>query len=487
MSTSMLVVLLPVALTALLASVPSGADDVPYTVASWKAEGLGNHRVRLWVEGKAEAVWAHIEWRRRDLTPEKLETIVVEAASGKRVTNVVRADVNREFGDVVFEAPAAGEYFVYFMPYTESFVNWNFQTRYLAPDTKPDPVWVERNGLAAATLAQRLQSFPQAKVLAIQARSEFDRFDPMEVIATATETEELIAQHSGEPYLLFAEDRRYPVRMTDDLPLRWIRKGISSDFSGTAQRGEYYVFQVGVYAAREAIAEVKLAYSDLRTASGKAIPASAFHCINLGGTDWLGRVAKKTVAVPRGKVQALWIGVQVPADATAAEYAGTITVKAQGAPDRKLGLRLTVSPEVIADHGDNDLWRMSRLRWLDSTIGLDEEVAAPYTPLKVNGETLSCLGRELQFKADGLPQSVKSNGREVLAAPATFTMRRADLGEAASVVRPAAVTHKAPGVVTLKGQGSHGFLTYETATKMEADGYLTVATTVTATKAVLAM
>ena len=37
----------------------------------------------------------------------------------------------------------------------------------------------------------------------------------------------------------------------------------------------------------------------------------ALRCFNTGGVDWLGRSMRKTVSVPRGKVQALWIGVDV--------------------------------------------------------------------------------------------------------------------------------------------------------------------------------
>jgi hypothetical protein len=35
-----------------------------------------------------------------------------------------------------------------------------------------------------------------------------------------------------------------------------------------------------------------------------------------------------------------------------------------------VNIRVSASPPLY-DHGDNDVWRLSRLRWLDSTIGSD--------------------------------------------------------------------------------------------------------------------
>ena len=48
-----------------------------------------------------------LDHRRRDLEPEKKEILVYAAATGARVRNVVRVEVNREFGDLIFQ-PEAG-------------------------------------------------------------------------------------------------------------------------------------------------------------------------------------------------------------------------------------------------------------------------------------------------------------------------------------------------------------------------------------------
>lgn len=40
-------------------------------------------------------------------------------------------------------------------------------------------------------------------------------------------------------------------------------------------------------------------------------------------------------------------------------------------------------------NGDEDPYKMGRLRWLDSTLGVDEEVTKPFTNLTVTGTALS--------------------------------------------------------------------------------------------------
>lgn len=55
------------------------------------------------VDKPADAVLATIDWRRRDLNPEAKNLIVVDAATGERITNVCRFTIDRERGEVVFQ------------------------------------------------------------------------------------------------------------------------------------------------------------------------------------------------------------------------------------------------------------------------------------------------------------------------------------------------------------------------------------------------
>jgi len=74
-------------------------------------------------------------------------------------------------------------------------------------------------------------------VLEFQARTDFDSFYPMEVVATAQEVKSFLALHAAEPVLVVPEDRRFPIRMRDDLPKRWIDRGRAKLYGrGPAER-----------------------------------------------------------------------------------------------------------------------------------------------------------------------------------------------------------------------------------------------------------
>ena len=400
--------------------------DQLYGVGAWNADSLGNHRVVVSVDKKADAVLAKIEWRRRDQNPEAKNLIVVDAATGKRITNVCRFGINRESGEIVFQPQTVpGEYYIYYLKNVMSGSPYYPTVKYPAFENTASADWVKKNKLSG----KKAPSLPAAKVVQFQAINQLNSFYPMEVIATSNETNQLLKEHSGEKYILFTEDRKFPIRMTTDIPYKWIADNRHDFFNGQADQGEYYVFQLGVWAARAGVENLHVDFSALTNkATGEQIPASTFTCFNTGGTDVTGTLFEKKCSVEKGKVQALWIGTQLPDHLSAGTYQGTLTVSAANAESKTVKVTLNVTDNVIANHGDNEPWRHSRLRWLNSQIGFDDEVIAPYTPLVMKGKTISCLGREVKLSDLGLPENITSyfketmtgigtTGRSVLATP----------------------------------------------------------------------
>ncbi len=443
----------------------SAPDGIPWGVAQkpWNAR-WGNHRARVRVAIQADAVWAHIPWRRRDSNPQEKAVWVIDAATGKRVQNAVCVEVNREFGDVVFQAQRAGEYHVYYMPFTirgRAFPT----TVYSRPERTAKAEW-------ARLATDKWRSLPKAQVVGFDARTGFDRMDPMEVIATAVEMEKLLAAHPDDVYLLFPEDRKFPIRMTEDLPALWARRGPMSELSGEAMRNEFYVFQVGLYAARAALKDVRVSFGELRPrGGGEPIAASALRCFNTEGRDWLGRPMHKVVDVPKGKVQALWCGVDVSRQAAVDTYEGVATIRAAGQKPADVKLVLSVSSKALDDRGDSELWRLSRLRWLDSKAGLEDEVTAPYTPLKVDGTTVKCLGRDVTYGPGGVPSSIRSGANEILARPLAFVVE-SDGNILAWKAGEAKVVERSPAATVLESEATAAALTLRTRARMEFDGYI---------------
>ncbi|MBN1939464.1 MAG: hypothetical protein JW843_07750 [Candidatus Aminicenantes bacterium] len=459
----------------LLASLGLAAQDVPYQTGDWDNERFGNHRAVVRVEKPAEAVSASIPWRRRDAEPEKKAVLVFDAATGLRVQNVLAANVTRERGDIVFQpATAPGDYWVYYLPYRQAGRTNYPQSEYLAPEHTADPEWVSR--------VER-KSWPTAKVVAIQAVDEFNSFWPMETIATAAETRAVARAGASAPFLVFPEDRRFSIRMTDDLPQRWVESP-RKRFEGEAAPNEFYAFQAGIWAFKQDLNNVSVGFNDLKSGAGEIIPAGAFRCLNTGGTNWDGRPLRKSVAVSKGKIQALWCGVLVPAECPPGLYEGDVSISAEGMPEQSFRLALTVAGGILSDHGDSDPHRMTRLRWLDSDLARDVEVVKPFTPLKVDGRMIQCLGREVTLGENGLPARIRSffsqentrlvsQGRDVLAGPMRFVFDTgAEKPAESAAFQSGPVSSRGPGEVGWTFMGGAGHVAISGVGRMEMDGFL---------------
>ena len=221
---------------------------------AWDARALGNHRAVLRVGEPGRAARAVIPWRRRDLAPEG-KRILVTTGAGERVGNVRRGEIDRERGELWFEPVAGpGRYYVYYLPFVAAGSANYPKVSYPPPDDAAETAWLEALATGDRTVA--------AEVEEIQAHSALDSFAPMEVIATAAETRALLERFPGAPFLVFPEDREHPIRMRGDLPYRWVAAGPAAAFVGEAARGEYFAFQLGVYAI-EALEDVRVGFTDL--------------------------------------------------------------------------------------------------------------------------------------------------------------------------------------------------------------------------------
>lgn len=461
-----------------------------YGVGAWDPEsGLGNHRVVVRVEappapvaakpakasprtaketvtGTRRTAMVTIAWRRRDAEPEAKNVLVVDASTGERVVKVAPVRIGREEAVFLFEPRTVpGEYYFYYLPY-KSEGRKNYPTvKYDPPEWSTDPGLAGRAAAmatggpdAAATAAKGLL---RAEVVAFESADEFSAFTPMERIATSAERDALLRAHQDAAYLVFPEDRTLSIRMTDDIPRRWTEAGPKGVVKGEAARGEYFAFQLGVWAARESIVDLAVRFSDLVQATDRIedgapaprtlIPASALNCISTGGVGWDGLPFNKDVAVAKGQVQALWCGVQVPADARPGLFHGTVTIAPAGLPETMVAVELHVSGEALEDAGDADPYHMSRLRWLDSTLAQDDGIVPPYTPLKLDGLTVSCLGRSLAIGPDGFPARIQS-----FFAPEMTRLR--DEPQAVTAAPMKLVVEDASGrpLVWVPGQGEFG-------------------------------
>ena len=229
--------------------------------------------------------------------------------------------------------------------------------------------------------------------------------------AVQPEVLEAFKQAHPAPFWLFGEDRQFAVR-NNIVPARWFENaaGQYGRFSGVACPGEFYVFQLGVLDGNQPLENIA-------------------PVVKIAGLKETRIITRGPLSVKAGEVKPLWIGVQVPKNAKAGEYRGTV----QTGP-AALDVRLRVAGEPLEGDGTLAAWRLARLKWLDSTIaGSDTAVTAPFTPVVVNQgkRQLDILGRRIVLGENGIPAQYTSfystsntkileAGRAAFAAPPRF-------------------------------------------------------------------
>ena len=214
------------------------------------------------------------------------------------------------------------------------------------------------------------------------------------------------------------------------------------------------------------------------------------------------------MSVPKGEVYPLWCGIQVPVDAKPGRYTGITTVTAVGSSAVGLSavsssavgssavgssavgssavsfpLALTVSPDSIPAHGDDDPARLSRLRWLNSTLYQDDGLVPPYSR-PVTGTTLGVLGREIHLGNYGLPDSIRSYytpemtaigsspPHELLKGPIKLDVQDPHGYFRIWQLGPLAYTKKTEGTVAWTVTGTNGPLTLTVTGELDFDGTL---------------
>ena len=416
--------LLPLALSA-LALLAQPVEGVRVRGA-WAA-ALGNHRWALKVD--RPGLWrARIPWRRTDAEPAAKGLRLLDEA-GTEVPALLRLKVDADAADLAFEAPRAGAYHLYpFAHALQGSPNYP-KAVYLPPEPRPSAAWLARTGLRAGDPTSAA-ALPEATLLGYEARRPEDAFNALDRGATAAEREALLARRP-EPFLAFTADRATPLRQTRTLPEPWVHV-LRPAFRGEARPGEFHVFQIGLWAARRPIVDLKATFTDLVGPAGVKVPAASLRCFNLGGVDVEGRPFAKVLHVDHGRLQALWVGVDLARELDPGAYTGTVLLRDAAGGAQRVTVTLDVAGAALTDHGDGEPRRLSRLRWLDSRRFHADAPIAPYTPVQRRGRELSILGREVVLGDTGWPAQVRSRvapslvalgePRDLLAAPMTFDL-----------------------------------------------------------------
>ena len=222
----------------------------------------------------------------------------------------------------------------------------------------------------------------------------------------APETVAEFEKSNPAPFWLFGEDRQLSVRV-NRIPAHWFAPASAEGdirefnrigaFSGTAQPGEFYVFQMAILSPKADTYSFTGTFNLTDGATSEPISARF--------------ISHSPVSVSENGCQPIWLGFNVPANAVGKKITGAVSVSNSANQTVKLNVNIPVSGEAVVENGVHDSWRLSRLGWLDSSVGASEDIVpAPFTAVELNekARALKIIGRSLELDELGLPKQYRS-------------------------------------------------------------------------------
>lgn len=391
------------------------------------------------------AVYARLPWARHDAAPNATAIVVLSSATSLAVPRCTRTSATSEAGEIVFSASdGPGLYHAYYMPFTtceygacEYGASANYAREVQPRSCNDSSAWI----VGAQT---------NATVGDLQSRTAFDAWTEMELAATAAQTDALLREYAApDGVLLVAEDRSKPVRMVRHLPQLWSSRQEPGHLEGDARPGEAYTFQLALYASRRNVTVSHVSYSS-------ELQALSPVCMNLEGSDYWGRPYVPSAAartVPAGEVRSFYIAGVIP-NSTSGPHTihGTATLVSADGAQYAATVSIAVSGSRIPTGGDDDIWRNTRVQWLNSQLGLGGgALPPPFTPVDIGSgsaaSTVALLGKSVTVGENGMLAHVNvasdpnAPGRATaaLAAPVRFDILIGGKQAQATVAQPAKV------------------------------------------------
>ncbi len=204
------------------------------------------------------------------------------------------------------------------------------------------------------------------------------------------------------------------------------------------------------------------------------------HVPALCGVNRRGRPMRQVVTLEAGKPWPIWVLVEVPMLAQG-EHRFDFTVLMDGGESAEIELAMEVSGEILHHGGEDDGDTLARLAWLDSALGCEDTVTAPFLPIAADGKRFTILGREIALGENGLPErmlthftgindALLAEGREIFAVPPRLEAVRE--GQPVAMTGECRVLSVAHTRVTWEAALAGGGLSCVVAGWLEFDGWM---------------
>lgn len=191
-------------------------------------------------------------------------------------------------------------------------------------------------------------------------------------------------------------DRTDKIINFDDLTVLTSERFIKDKFSFTMSQNEVYVLQLAVLSESDDVIK------DIKYESDKL----SISCINVDVTNKWGEKSKQEVKLYKNSIRPLFFTVQVEEKGLEKQEIKFDIICESKSYTLKADVK--INDMRVYNHGYNDLWRLSRLKWLNSTLMQDETLVKPFVSPKICGNEVEILGRKIKIEKSGLIGQVYS-------------------------------------------------------------------------------
>lgn len=198
---------------------------------------------------------------------------------------------------------------------------------------------------------------------------------------------------------LYLFNRTEKIIHFDDLNILDGRHKINGSVMLTMSENEIFVFQLAVVSKTDDVIRKITSSGDVDIS-----------CINTDVVDKYGVRKCQRVNLLSNIIQPLFFTVQADKLGERQEKC-RITIETER-ENISFDILFNITTQPVENSGYNDLWRLSRIDWLNSNLHIDDSLTEPYISPAIIDDSTVILGREIKFGKNGLPQQIYSKFNE---------------------------------------------------------------------------
>ncbi len=194
-------------------------------------------------------------------------------------------------------------------------------------------------------------------------------------------------------------DRTEKIIHFEDLSILSDREEIKDNVQVSMSENEIFVFQIAAVSDCDDVIEKIEAEGNVEVS-----------CINTDAVDKFGKSKTQSIMMTKNIIQPLFFTVKADKIGARQEKCKISISTAEGTYGFDMLFDISTAP--VRNKGYDDLWRLSRIAWLNSRLYQDESIVKPYTKPELKNGRMSVIGREIELGKYGLPAQIYSKFSE---------------------------------------------------------------------------